>query len=93
MRGIELLNSCLGWDIRQHPLSSEYETGAKVAQAFQKRTTVVIGGLISEKIAKEAVYPFVSGESGEEGNIQIVQEDGGGGGYARNLEKTRPARF
>lgn len=92
IRGIELLNSSLGVEIRQYPLSSEYEAEAKVAQAFQDGAAVVIGGFISGKVAKKSGYPFVLIESGEEGIIQAVQE-AKRIAYARNLEKTKASLF
>lgn len=90
--GINCLSSVLGVEIRLYPIDSEYEAEAQVLQALQDGVEVLIGGVITGKVAKQYKFPFELIDSGVEGMLQAAAE-AKRIAYARNLEKSKTSQF
>ncbi len=90
--GIDCLAPILGIDLRDYIITSEFEAEANVRRAFAAGADVVVGGVITVKVAAHHGLPAVFIESGAEGIIQAVQE-AKRLAHARKLEKVKAGFF
>lgn len=90
--GIGCLGPILGVDLRDYIINSEFEAEANVQRAFTAGADVVVGGVITAKIAARHGLPAVLIESGAEGIIQAAQE-AKRLAHARKLEKVKAGLF
>jgi PAS domain S-box-containing protein len=86
--GIDCLAPILEVNLRNYIINSEFEAEANVKRAFADGADVVIGGVITAKVAALHGIPAVFIESGAEGIIQAVQE-AKRLAQARKLEKVK----
>ncbi len=90
--GISCLGPILGVDLRDYIFGSEFEAEANVQRAFADGADVVVGGVITVKIAARHSRPAVFIESGAEGIIQAAEE-AKRLAHARKLEKVKTGLF
>ncbi len=72
--GIDCMPTILDVELIQYALETEFEANAKVLQAFRDGVDVIIGGVISGRMAQKHKLPYVSIQSGSEGIRQSVLE-------------------
>jgi len=72
--GIECLGPILGADIRIFTINDESEAESMILRAFREGVCVVIGGVITAKLAKKHRLPHVLINTGIESLIQAARE-------------------
>ena len=72
--GIDCLPAILDVELRHYLIQNEFEAEARVLQAFSEGAAVVVGGVITCRMAKKHDIPHILIRSGSEGILQATLE-------------------